>query len=55
MKFKVGDLVKDLKDGSLAVLVEIHSTGFQRIRFVDSPDRAWRVRLEDLELVNESR
>ena len=55
MKFKVGDLVRDLKDGSLAVVVETHSTGFQRIRFVDSPERVWRAHLHYLELVNENR
>ena len=55
MKFKVGDLVRDLKDGNLAVVVGTHSTGYQRIRFVDSPDRVWRAHLHHLELVNESR
>ena len=48
---KVGDLVRDLKDGRIAVVIGAHSTGYQRVRFVDSADRVWRVHLNDLELV----
>ena len=51
MKFKIGDLVRDLKDGRIAVVIGTHSTGYQRVRFVDSPDGVWRVHLNDLELV----
>jgi hypothetical protein len=31
MKFKVGDLVRDLKDGRIAVVIGTHSTGYQRV------------------------
>ena len=51
MKFKVGDLVRDLKYGRIAVVIGTHSTGYRRVRFVDSADRVWRVHLNDLELV----
>jgi hypothetical protein len=48
---KVGDLIRDTKNGKIGVLVGTHSTGYQRVRFVDSPDRVWRVHLHHLELV----